>query len=1012
MKKLVSYVKLKNINPFLLLAAAFLFLISLSTITYSWVEGAASVTIKNAVSSAISVEDTNAPVKIDVDSDSDIDLTSYIEHSDNLFLAPATSTDGKTISIYNDALTDTRIATTNDIGNNYIEFDFQLTVDYDAEFMFKDSSITVGSLGALNNPIRLSFSIDGAVPSKIINASEITDSTTAVTLDGGTHIVTVRIWNEYSDETSSLKGQTVNFNLTLTPVEKVIDLTVVDRTNSQSALNVLTGKQLSVTYDGKESEKKTVSSTADTVFTKLPQNKEVTIKAYDNNGSTLISQWILTTPNTDTATYIVFGNLSTTKGLGTLGDVVKLNFYDRSYSGVYATQNNVSFSNGSNKIVMYKNPTAGGEYSCYAPKAYFGADTTATTLYFNANNSEGNSQYYTSGAANQSVITADSVSFTLFGATSYTGSSGDTKCWGQWGNVPADEITFRDRTENKILISATAATLKVACAESADDNNSYLASYIDGEWKMNIPKSTETLVFTASNGTAEYTWDNTDTAERTQTNGSYIYSATAAADDSAGTWQYKVNVTIANAPHAITTASFSYTYTNTEGTSTVHNGTLNEGDTVEVPEGTQIEVKTVTAKRVIDTENITAYGELNGYRFASFTVSGNTFTPAAVTNDDYTNVYSQSVTVGDSNMTVETNADVQPYYLGGSGLKNITQWSGSVQMTYSPESNIAAATVEMSSGTAELKISEIGFTSAYRDTATYSVTLNEPSVNIAEDSTGITSAALSGTGNNTLLAIEGSANTELTVTYSLSTNTITVLGKESTTTTRIVYFRNTLNWSSVGAYMWGDGSNPDWSDTPSMTLVDGTTDIYYIEIENDNYTNVIFRNLSGSGNANQTVDLDIPDIDDENKLFTISGQSSDGKRIGEWSKYPPSVGDTISLEVGIIYYLYETNATYDSYDYILEYSGGTTSGSVTLNQNHSPTNETANKSVGSAYWSGAQQEFYIYTAEIPSDSTSVTLKITNGSTTHTFSPSPNPAQYNRLYGFEYGNSYILYYENE
>lgn len=1013
MKKLISYIKLKRINPFLLLAAVILFIVSLSTITYSWVEGAASVTINSGTSAAISVSDTNKPIIIDTDSTETIDLGSYIDHNGNLFLSPAESGDGDTIRIMTEGSGGNpvfRSANTNDIGNNYIEFDFQAKVDYETEFKFKDSRIIVDGLGALKNPICLSFAVDNAAAGEIFKAEDITDGKTAFTLISGTHTVTARIWNQYSAETyAALKGKAVSFNLTLTPVQNTINLTFVDRTNDQNTLNSLTGKQLTVTCDGTESEKIAVSSTGNTTFPKLPQNKEITINAY--SGSALISRWTLTTPKADTASYTAYGNLSASGGVGTFGEVVKLYFYDRSYSGVYNSQSSVSFSDGSNATLMYKNPTSAGEYSCYAPESNL---SNGAMLYFNALDSSGSSKYYTPANADEEQISAQTVSFTLFGETEYIGDSGDIRCYGQWGNVNSDLITFRDRTQDRILTTDTNVTLKVACGQTADENNSYLADYIDGEWRMNVPKpsdiNNERLVFTASDGTATYIWDNSDTANRTKTNDEYVYSATAADSDSEGTWQYRVSVTIADSPHANTTASY------LSGKDVIM---LNEGNTAEVCEGTQLMVKTIAAARVFDSDAIAYHaGELNGYRFVSFTASGDTFIPSAEVYDDYTNSYSQTITVGSSDMTVETNTAVQSYYLGGSGLKNITQWSDSVQMTYAPESNSVSATVEMTSSTAQIKISENGFTSAYRDNEAYSVTLNQPTVNIAEVST-VTSAALSGSGTDVVLEIEGSPNTEFTVNYALSTNTITVSGKaEEEPVGRVVYFDNSATkWTSVGAYMWGGVTNPDWNDTPTMTLVDGTTDIYYIEIDNDSYTNIIFRNLDGLGNENQTIDLVIPDIDDENKLFTITGEVTDdgnnkGKRTGSWSKYPPSVGDTISLKVGIIYYLYESNTPYSSWDYELEYSGGTTSGSVTLNQNHSPTNETAYQSVGSSYWSGVAQEFYIYTAEIPSDSTSVTLRITNGSTTHTFSPSPNPVQYNRLYGFEYGSSYRLYYENE
>lgn len=952
MKKLISYIKLKRINPFLLLAAVILFIVSLSTITYSWVEGAASVTINSGTSAAISVSDTNKPIIIDTDSTETIDLGSYIDHNGNLFLSPAESYDGDTIRIMTEGSGGNpvfRSANTNDIGNNYIEFDFQAKVDYETEFKFKDSSIIVEGLGALENPICLSFAVDNAAAGKIFKAEDITDGKTAFTLISGTHTVTARIWNQYSAETyAALKGKAVSFNLTLTPVQNTINLTFVDRTNDQNTLNSLTGKQLTVTCDGTESEKIAVSSTGNTTFPKLPQNKEITINAY--SGSALISRWTLTTPKADTASYTAYGNLSASGGVGTFGEVVKLYFYDRSYSGVYNSQSSVSFSDGSDTTLMYKNPTSAGEYSCYAPESNL---SNGATLYFNALDSSGSSKYYTPANADEAQISAQTVSFTLFGETEYIGDSGDIRCYGQWGNVNSDLITFRDRTQDRILTTDTNVTLKVACGQTADENNSYLADYIDGEWRMNVPKpsdiNNERLVFTASDGTATYIWDNSDTANRTKTNDEYVYSATAADSDSEGTWQYRVSVTIADSPHANTTASY------LSGKDVIM---LNEGDTAEVSEGTELMVKIIAAARVFGSDAIAYHaGELNGYRFVSFTASGDTFIPSAEVYDGYTNSYSQTITVGSSDMTVETNTAVQSYYLGGSGLKNITQWSGSVQMTYAPESNSVSATVEMSSNTAQIKISENGFTSAYRDNEAYSVTLNQPTVNIAEGST-ITSAALSGSGDNVVLTIEGSPNTEFTVNYALSTNTITVSGKaEEEPSGRVVYFDNSVTkWTSVGAYMWGGGANPDWNDTPTMTLVDGTTDIYYIKIENDNYTNIIFRDLNGSGNQAQTEDLDIPNVDDENKLFKISGQSSSGKRTGEWSKYPPEIGSAKRITVGVGSDVYGASPP-SSNSYQLRYWGGA-DGSQDVDCINLSTVETRN---GKTY--------YMFSAEIPNDAT-------------------------------------------
>ena len=296
-------------------------------------------------------------------------------------------------------------------------------------------------------------------------------------------------------------------------------------------------------------------------------------------------------------------------------------------------------------------------------------------------------------------------------------------------------------------------------------------------------------------------------------------------------------------------------------------------------------------------------------------------------------------------MTVETNTAVQSYYLGGSGLKNITQWSGSVQMTYAPESNSVSATVEMSSNTAQIKISENGFTSAYRDNEAYSVTLNQPTVNIAEGST-ITSAALSDSGNNVVLTIEGSPNTEFTVNYALSTNTITVSGKaeEEPVGTKI-YLRNSLGWATPKAHIWinGGSSYLEWNDSGSiMTKVPDTDNIYEYTIPDGGYNMVVFHN----GSDTQTDDLQIQ----ENKIYD--------NQTGQWSEYNPPGGDTSAkrITVGVGSDVYSASPP-GSNSYQLRYWGGT-DGSQDVDCINLSTIETRN---GKTY--------YMFSAEIPNDAT-------------------------------------------
>jgi hypothetical protein len=90
-----------------------------------------------------------------------------------------------------------------------------------------------------------------------------------------------------------------------------------------------------------------------------------------------------------------------------------------------------------------------------------------------------------------------------------------------------------------------------------------------------------------------------------------------------------------------------------------------------------------------------------------------------------------------------------------------------------------------------------------------------------------------------------------------------------------LYFENTLNWSTVNAYVWGASSN-SWPGA-KMTKVEGETNIYsYTGFKEG--SNIIFNNGS-----KQTIDLTIPT--DGRNLFVISSTQSGGKYTGEWSTY-------------------------------------------------------------------------------------------------------------------------------
>ena len=107
----------------------------------------------------------------------------------------------------------------------------------------------------------------------------------------------------------------------------------------------------------------------------------------------------------------------------------------------------------------------------------------------------------------------------------------------------------------------------------------------------------------------------------------------------------------------------------------------------------------------------------------------------------------------------------------------------------------------------------------------------------------------------------------------------------------------------------------------------------------------------------------------------------------------PVSGKTIN--VGVVYYLPESG-------YQVHWWNSSQSGDIDLTS----TGQTASKSVGSSYWSGAAQNFNMYTAVIPSDA--IGFKIRNGSTW--YGSDGNALTQSSAYIFKYGGSYNAYYE--
>lgn len=224
MKKMINNMLCKGkSNVTLCIIALSMLIISLSSLTYCWIESTGSVAIGNSDTNAISAKIYNYGTACIVkDNTNTINLSNYIDNSSNLFFAPAKLANDGSLQILRNGNTYTS-ASTNDIGNNYIEFDVPFTVDARYKFSFTDTSkITVN--GSTNNPIRVSVSVDENT-AKVFDASlnciaDSTDRTAFSVLSGINHTLKVRIWCESTDENyndASLKDKNVNINLTLTP---------------------------------------------------------------------------------------------------------------------------------------------------------------------------------------------------------------------------------------------------------------------------------------------------------------------------------------------------------------------------------------------------------------------------------------------------------------------------------------------------------------------------------------------------------------------------------------------------------------------------------------------------------------------------------------------------------------------------------------------------------------------------------------------------------------------------
>lgn len=278
-----------KLNIILVIAALLALIVTAITVSYSWIESANSLNINNnsgAAGNEISVNVPNPGVAaIDLSKTSVVDLSQYIDNSASLFLAPA-KLNGTTLQIKRDGGAYSN-ATTNDIGNNYIEFDVPFTVAADYKFKFTDdSSITVD--GSTSNPIKVSVQLGSGSP-KVFNAAlnntalSDTDSEIKTAFSAraslGQQYIKVRIWLDGTDASATdLKGE-VSINLNIVPEETQITDPRITIADSTYAI-------VTATYKDAEGKTQTISEGSSSP---VPAGTVITVSAKTANGKLITS---------------------------------------------------------------------------------------------------------------------------------------------------------------------------------------------------------------------------------------------------------------------------------------------------------------------------------------------------------------------------------------------------------------------------------------------------------------------------------------------------------------------------------------------------------------------------------------------------------------------------------------------------------------------------------------------------------------------------------------------------
>ncbi|MGN1467226.1 MAG: starch-binding protein [Ruminococcus sp.] len=860
MKKRKFNFKTKNkLNLNLSFLALSLLLISIISMTYCWIEGSSSINVTNGTNN-VTVGNPYSAVNIDASYPlNSINLTNYIDNSDKLFLAPARLNSGalqiKNGSVY-------RAATTNDIGNNYIEFDVKFNLETEHEFYFTDgSAITVN--GSTDNSIKVALKLDTNPISDVFNASlnNTSGKRTAFVATGGSHTLKVIIWNDCNTAGyDALAGKTVNFDFELAAKSHTTTLTFVDRTANKSAENLASGKTMKVAAQVNGQTKYfTMTAGNDNSYSasKIPISSLPTAEFQCYNGSTLVAKWNGSGAS-ENGTYTAYGSVfsSTLNGTGTWKDVVKIKLKDLSYSktfnGATIYSETLYTSYGVDKYEMYAKDNV---YTAYIPKESFGS---SEVIYFNAAN--GDDAYFTIADTSQvnDIASQTEITYSVFGKTSTVGEKGDYQFVGDWYSGTVDTIVFRDKTTDNSVIN-NAPNLKVSFAETAGVGNLYFADFnsADKKWYMNVPTDEMGLTFkayaNATDAESQYSWDG---SSRTKTNEQYIYTAYTDGTAITGTWNY-TGSEVDPCPQSILNGTkVSFYAGNNWGGTTMYIASENTNSAYD-----QMQSATNTITYDSKTYNYGSFAEVdskNYYIKQNLSWAGKQIGENAQGGAFYGLYSSNSVNyiAKNSATTAKTTPSATEVELNSTGLTVSTTDFSSI--TSAVGTDLYVQHFIKGPKDSEYKLL---FTSDKIAAKTDVIQTNVP------DEYAQTVGTLT---VKTVL-------TDGTVYYVADTDSVVV--KDSTVTTkRTVYFDNTnSNWSKVYAYAWQDSNSSNKNSAwPGVEMTKVSGNIYSITLDDDNWDKIIFNPGSSSG---QTGNLTIMG---DGYVFTYDSSKTDK---GTWSKY-------------------------------------------------------------------------------------------------------------------------------